>query len=100
MNLDLIGKENLPNVYVESIDINPLFQSGTTRKDMGAEIELVFKVFDGLNKRGVPYFSDFRDHPRKMVFAVLSKDPKFTEVLTSLGAVSYTHLTLPTILRV
>ena len=85
MNLDLIGEENLPNVYVESIDINPIYQSGATRKDMGAELEVVFKVFDGLTRRGVPYFSDFRDHPRKMVFVVLSKDPRFTQFLTSRG---------------
>ena len=87
MNLKLIGDENLPNVYIESVNINTLFQSGNERKDMGAELDVKIKVYDGLNRRGVPYFSDYGTNPKKQVLLILSKDSNFTEILTNQGGV-------------
>ena len=87
MILDLIGEENLPNVYFDSIEIDAVNHAGKTRQDMGAHLKVSLKVYDGLNHLGIPYFSDFKRNPKKTILLVLSKDPKFTQVLTEQGGV-------------
>ena len=56
MNLNLIGKENLPNVYFDSIEIDSISKSF---KKQPLRATVFMKVYDGLNKERIPYFQNY-----------------------------------------
>ena len=79
MNLDLIGKENLPNAYIDRITINKT--SEAIDKDLLLNVRVC--VYDAIKTRRSkkPYFSAFRNNSKKSLFIVVSNSKEFTQAV-------------------
>ena len=82
MNFDLIGKENLPNVYFDSIIVDSLDES---REQQSLKITCYLKLYDVLDKDGVPYFSPYKNKIFRDIVFFVSTSQELTEFITNGG---------------
>jgi hypothetical protein len=80
MNLNLIGNENLPNIYFESIEIDST-SKGFTKQ--GLEITVFMKLYDGLNQAGSPYYQRHKKDPKKNIILFVCTNPEMAEHIRS-----------------
>jgi|7_EtaG_2_1085326.scaffolds.fasta_scaffold05444_3 hypothetical protein len=81
MSTELIGKENLPNIYFNSIDIYPLYRNADSIKKMGILLKLEMKLYDMVTKFGNSYVLEGGRSKQKSIFILTSTDERYTAEL-------------------
>lgn len=81
MATELIGRENLPNVYFNSIDIYPMFRNADSIKKMGIILKLELKLYDMVTMFGSSYVLERGRSKQKSIFVLTSTDKRYTAEL-------------------